>query len=81
MTAARRLLVAWVATLIASGVIVLVANSRSRYECNVGASTTGCTTADHVLWVLFIAVPSVAIFLGFLLFLALAREKTGRKRG
>ena len=71
----RRLLAAWIATLIAAGVIVLLLNSRSRYECNVGASTTGCETADHVLWFLVIAVPGLAVLLGLLLQGALAAEK------
>ena len=74
-----RLLWAWITTLVASGVIVVVANSRSRYECNVGASTTGCETTDYVVWLLLVGVPGLAVLLGLVLLLTLATDQ--RRRG
>ena len=70
----RRLLWAWLASLAAEAALILIASSRSRYECNIGSSTAGCESLDQVLWLLmYFAVPVLAVLIGLVLLFSLRR--------
>lgn len=77
-----RFLWIWLASLVAEVILVVIANARSRYECNPGASTTDCEAVDYILWLLVsLAVPLLVIVLGLALLFAVIDDRRSRTGG
>ena len=65
---------AWAAAAVAAAWVVAFAvlSARSRYECNPGASTSGCETVDEILFLIsFIALPTALVAVGLMLIVSL----------